>query len=432
MKKFWRGVVWIAVLGVALALFVPLLTSTNKTEPLEGHNGRHGNGAGQATPVLVTSARAADVPVYIEGVGTVKPLQSALVRSQVDGMIQTMPFHEGQDVHRGDLLVQIEPSLYQAQLDQAVAKKAQDEATLANARLDLTRYTNLVKTNAATTQQLDTQRATVAQLEAQVKLDTAAIDSARTTLGYTHITSPLDGRTGLRVVDPGNLVHATDTTGLVTVSQIQPMSVIFVVPQQQLTRIIKAKASGVLSVYALDNAAQTPIDTGTLDVIDNQIDPTTGTVKLRAIFPNKDLQLWPGGFVTVRLSIETLKQAIVVPVAALQRGPKGPFVFVLDGDVVHVRQVTAGQQDDKQAVITAGLKPGETVVTTGFVKLTDGSRVSATTDEEAAASGMPELHQATGAPPPHDASEAGTSGHGGHGRHHRQAAPPPPPAGPTQ
>ena len=219
----------------------------------------------------------------------------------------------------------------------------------------------------------------MAQLQAQVNLDAASIASAQTTLSYTHITSPIDGLTGIRLVDPGNLVHASDTTGIIRVSQIQPMSVIFVVPQQQLSRIIKAKENGALTVYALDNAAQNPIDTGTLSVIDNQIDQTTGTVRIRAIFPNKDMQLWPGAFVTVRLLIETLKDAIVVPAAALQRGPKGPFVFVLDGDVVHVRQVTAGQQDDKEVVITAGLKPGEIVVTTGFVKSTDGSRVSAAT-----------------------------------------------------
>jgi membrane fusion protein, multidrug efflux system len=428
MKKLWRGVVWIAVIGVALALLIPLFTSGTKMEPSPGGAGghRHGDGAGQPTPVLVATARAADVPVYIEGVGTVKALQSVLVRSQVDGVIESMPFKEGQDVHRGDLLVQIYPQLYQAALDEAVAKKAQDEATLANARLDLTRYTNLVKTNAVTKQQVDTQRATVAQDEALVNYDQATIDSARTTLGYTHITSPIDGRTGLRVVDPGNLVHASDSTGLVTVSQIQPMSVVFVVPQQQLQRIIEAKARGVLTVYALDNAGQTPIDTGTLDVIDNLIDQTTGTVKLKAVFPNKDLQLWPGGFVTVRLLIETLKQAIVVPVAALQRGPKGAFVFVLDGKVVHVRAVTPSQQDDKEVVITAGLKPGEQVVTTGFVRLTEGSRVNATTDEEAAAAGAPALHQTTGAAPPNEAAPAAR----GRGTLRRGTAPAP--TGPTQ
>ncbi|MHB8884590.1 MAG: efflux RND transporter periplasmic adaptor subunit [Methylovirgula sp.] len=423
MNKFWRGALWIAVLGVALVFIVPLFTPSHKMTPTD-RGGRHGSGAGPATPVLAAVARAADVPVFIEGVGTVRSLQSVLVRSQVDGVIESMPFHEGQDVHRGDLLVQIDPRLYQAQLDQAVAKKAQDEANLANAHLDLDRYGKLAQNNAVTKQQVDTQRATVAQLAAQVKLDEAAIDSARTTLSYTRITSPVDGRIGIRVVDPGNLVHASDAAGLVTVSQIQPISVIFIVPQQQLPRIIKAKATGDLTVYALDNAARKLIATGTLDVIDNQIDQTTGTVRLRAVFPNKDLALWPGGFVTVRMRVETLKQAIVVPASALQRGPKGPFVFVLTGDTVHVRQVTAGQQDDKEVVITAGLKPGEKVVTTGFVRLTDGSHVNAAMDETAAA-GTPELHQSTGALPSRDAG-AGGNPHAGQ-RRLRPAA-----SGPTQ
>lgn len=420
MKKVWRGVVWLVVIGGALAYFIPHFTGAHKPNAPAG--GRRGSyGAGQPTPVLEAPAKAADVPVYIEGVGTVKPVLSVLVRSQVDGVIKSMPFQEGQDVHKGDLLVQVDPSLYQAAYDQAVAKKAQDEATLANARLDLARYVNLAKTNAATQQQLDTQRATVAQLEAQVKVDAAQIDSAGTTLGYTHIVSPIDGRTGLRVVDPGNLVHASDATGLVTVSQIQPISVIFVVPQQQLARISKSKASGTLTVDALDTAAQSPIDTGTLDVIDNTVDQTTGTVKLKAIFPNKDLQLWPGGFVTVRLLIETLKQAIVIPVAALQRGPKGTFVYTVTDNVVHVQQVKAGQQDDKEAVVTAGLKAGDMVVTTGFVKLTDGAKVTATQDQAVASDGSPALHQATGAPPPSD----GTPPHGGHGRHGQPPAPSP-------
>lgn len=427
MKKIWRGALWILVIGGALAYFIPHFMANHKPDAAGGP-GRRGAGFAQSTPVLDAPARAADVPVYIEGIGTVKPLLSVLVRSQVDGVIKTMPFQEGQDVKKGDLLVQIDPALYQATYDQAVAKKAQDEANLANARLDLVRYTNLAKTNAATQQQLDTQRATVAQLEAQVKVDSASIDSAATTLGYTHIVSPIDGRTGLRVVDPGNLVHASDATGLVTVSQIQPISVVFVVPQQQLARINKSKASGVLNVYALDNAAQAPIDTGTLDVIDNTIDQTTGTVKLKAIFPNKDLQLWPGGFVTVRLLIETLKQAIVVPVASLQRGPKGTFVYVVTDNLVHVRPVTAGQQDDKQVVITAGLKAGEMVVTTGFVKLTDGAKVTAATDEALASDGKPALHEATGAAPPSDAG-APSQGAPRGGHRHRGQAPPP---GPTQ
>jgi multidrug efflux system membrane fusion protein len=330
-----------------------------------------------------------------------------------------LKFIEGQDVKAGDPIAQIDPRLYQAALDQGIAKKAQDEALLANARLDLDRYTKLVANNSVTKQQADTQRATVAQDEAQVNLDAASIDSSRTTLGYTNITSPISGRLGLRNVDEGNLIHATDTTGIVTVSQIQPISVIFNVPQQQLPRINTAKSQGNLSVDAMDNEDKNPIDHGTLEVIDNTIDQTTGTVRLKAVFPNPKLELWPGGFVDVRLLVETLKQAVVIPVAALQRGPKGPFVYVVVDDKATIRYVTPGQQDDKQAVVTAGLKADETIVTTGFSKLTEGSKVTAATDESANPGGPAALHQGTGLPPPRDTSAAR-----GERRQHRDGNPP--------
>jgi multidrug efflux system membrane fusion protein len=404
MKKFLRGLFWMALLVVVAVILSPAVFNRNPPEQQAGNQGRRGgnNAAGGAPiPVLVAKSVAADVPVYIEGVGTVKALNSVLVRTQVDGVLVKLLFQEGQDVKAGAPLALIDPRLYQAALDQAVAKKAQDEALLANARLDLERYTKLVENNAVTKQQADTQRATVAQDEAQVKLDAASIDSARTTLSYTNITSPLDGRLGLRNVDEGNLLHASDTTGIVTVSQIQPIAVIFNVPQQQLPRINLAAARGTLAVEAMDNDDKNPVDRGTLEVVDNTIDQTTGTVRLKAVFANPKLELWPGGFVDVRLRVETLKQAVVIPVAALQRGPKGPFVYVLDGDTVAMRTVTPGQQDDKQAVITSGLKPDETIVTTGFAKLTEGSHVNAASDDSAAAPGEPAaLHQGTGLPPP--------------------------------
>lgn len=411
MKKLLRGLVWLALLVVAAVILSPAIFSSKAPQPAgnEDDGRRNAAGGGAPIPVLVAKSVASDVPVYIEGVGTVKALNSVLVRSQVDGTLMKLLFKEGQDVKAGDPLVLIDPRLYQATLDQAVAKKAQDEALLANARVDLDRYTKLVENNAVTKQQADTQRATVAQDEAQVKLDAAAIDSARTTLSYTNITSPLSGRLGLRNVDEGNLIHASDTTGIVTVSQIQPIAVIFNVPQQQLPRINLAAAQGTLVVDAMDNDDKNPIDSGKLEVIDNTIDQTTGTVRLKAVFPNPKLELWPGGFVDVRLKVETLKQAVVVPVAALQRGPKGPFVYVLDGDKATLRYVTPGQQDDKQAVITAGLKPDETIVTTGFAKLTEGSHVSAASDDSAASPSEPAaLHQGTGLPPPRDHS--GSSG----------------------
>jgi len=416
MKKLLRGLFWIVLISVIGVVLWPAFF-TQPQQPNENRRGPRGAAGpgGPPVPVLTAKSRTSDVPVYIEGVGTVKALNSVLVRSQVDGVLMKLMFQEGQDVKEGDPLAQIDPRLYQAALDQAVAKKAQDEALLANSRLDLERYTKLVENNSVTKQQADTQRATVAQNEAVVKYDAAAIESAQTTLSYTNIVSPITGRLGIRNVDVGNLIHASDTTGIVTVSQIQPISVIFNVPQQQLPRINAAavqstqggKKDGALKADAMNDENTQPIDSGTLLVVDNTIDNTTGTVRLKAVFPNPKLALWPGGFVNVRLLVETLKQAVVIPVAALQHGPKGTFVYVVDGDKVAMRSVTPGQQDDKQAVITAGLKADETVVTTGFSKLTDGSRISAATDEAAPAAGEPAaLHQGTGLAAPRDESGA--------------------------
>jgi multidrug efflux system membrane fusion protein len=400
MKKIWRSLIGLGVIAGVLVLISPVFTNRFRGAARQDYTRQ--DSAKLAIPVLTVPARTADVPVFIEGVGSGRAWNSVLVRSQVDGILQKLLFTEGQDVHRGDPLAKIDPTLYQAQLDQAIAKKAQDEAQLANARLDLQRYIGLSATNAVTKQQTDTQRATVAQQEALVKYDAAVIDSARATLGYTDIVSPIDGRTGIRNVDEGNLIHASDATGIVTVSQIQPIAVIFTVPQQQLDRINLAVAQGDLAVEALDDQGKRVIDRGTLEVIDNTIDQTTGTVRLKGRFPNDKFQIWPGAFINVRLRVETLKQAIVVPVSALQRGPKGMFVYVLHGDKVEVRNVSTGQQDEHEAVITSGLKPSEIVVTTGFAKLTDGATVSATNDDAATAVGAPALHQETGTPPPRE------------------------------
>ena len=273
------------------------------------------------------------------------------------------------------MLAKIDPTTYQAQYDQAVANKAQDEATLANARLDLERYTRLAATNAINKQQADTQRALVAQLEAQVQADQAAIDNARAMLSYTNITAPIDGRTGIRQVDEGNIVRPSDTTGLVTITQIRPISVLFNLPQQQLPQVNSGMAEGPLPVDAMGPDGRTPVDSGKVQVIDNQIDPTTGTVRIKAEFPNANLQLWPGQFVNVRLLVDTLRQVVVVPTAAVQRGPTGTFVFVIGEDsTVAVRRVTVARQDDVRAVIADGLKAGERVVTTGFARLADKAR----------------------------------------------------------
>ena len=326
-------------------------------------------------PVLAAEAGVADVPVYLDGVGTVRALNMVTVHTLVDGTLTAVNFREGQDVKAGEILARIDPRTYQAQLDQAVAKKALDEAQLANARLDLERYSNLIKTNAATRQQLDTQRAMVAQLEAQVKLDQGAIDNAKTYLDYCTIVSPLNGRTGLRLVDQGNVVHAADLSGIVVVTQIQPIAVLFTLPQQLLPRVNKAFGTGPLATEATASDSKIVLDRGTLTVINNQVDPTTGTVQLKAEFPNVDLQLWPGQFVNVRLLIDTLRRVVTVSSAAIQRGPNGPFVYVVQADgTASVRPVSVAQQDENRAVVT-GVAASEDVVTTGFAQLANGRKV---------------------------------------------------------
>lgn len=329
-----------------------------------------------AVPVLAATPRIADVPVYLDGVGTVKAMNTVTVRAQIDGKLLSVNFKEGQDVKAGDVLAEIDPAIPQAAYDQAVAKKALDEALLANARLDLVRYQQLAASKAGSTQQADTQRSLVAQNEAQVKSDQAAIDNAQATLSYTKIIAPLSGRAGLRQVDQGNIIHASDTTGLVIITQLQPITVWFSLPQQQIVRVNAAAAAGKLAVDVFGNDGRTVVDTGTLQSIDNQVDPTTGTVKLKAEFPNAKLQLWPGQFVNVRLKVEILTQALVVPTSAVQRGPSGTFSYVIGSDdIVTARAVTVTQQTENDAVVAKGLTVDDRVVTTGFANLADGAKV---------------------------------------------------------
>ncbi|WP_458761037.1 efflux RND transporter periplasmic adaptor subunit [Afipia sp. TerB] len=330
----------------------------------------------QAVPVLAATPRIEDTPVYLDGVGTVRALNTVTVRAQVDGKLLSVNFQEGQDVKSGDVLAEIDPAIYQAQYDQAVAKKAQDEAQLSNARRDLERYQQLAASKAGSAQQADTQRATVAQLEALVKSDQAAIDNAKTTLGYTKIIAPLSGRVGLRQVDRGNIVHASDATGVVVITQLQPIAVQFSLPQQQIVRVNAAAAKGTLETDVFGNDGKTVVDTGKLTAIDNQVDQTTGTVKIKAEFPNAHYQLWPGQFVNVRLKVETLDKALVIPTAAVQRGPIGAFVYVIGADnVAKAKPITVTLQTETNAVIAKGLTVDERVVTTGFANLSDGAKV---------------------------------------------------------
>jgi membrane fusion protein, multidrug efflux system len=343
-------------------------------------------------PVIAALTRRIDVPVYLYGVGSVRALNSVTVRPQVDGRLTGVNFTEGQNVERGFLLAKIDPTTYQAAYDQAVAKKAQNEALLANARLDFERYSRLMSTNAVARQQLDAQTAQVAQLEAQVKLDQAAIDNAKAILGYTTITAPIAGRIGLRLVDEGNIVRASDSQGLVVIAQLQPISLLFTLPQQQLGEVNRAMAAGALRVDAFGPDNKTVVETGELKVVDNQIDQSTGTIRLKAEFANRDLQLWPGSFINVRLLINTLRNVVIAPTAAVQRGPRGTFVYVVQADnKVAVRPVTLAQQDELQAVIEQGLELDERVVTTGFARLTPGAQVTVTNAEQAPPPGVEPL-----------------------------------------
>jgi len=349
--------------------------------PAAGPTAKRDAAAGQPIPVLTALAATRDVSIYLDGLGTVQAFYTVTMKAMVDGPLIWVNFKEGQDVHKGDVLAQIDPRTYQAALDNAVAKKAQDEAQLANARLDLARYQKLVANNYTSAQQADTAKAQVAQFEALVQQDQAQIDTARTQLGYTTITAPIDGRTGMRQVDPGNIVHAIDATGMVMITQLEPITVMFTLPQQALQAVAQALADGAPQVLALaqdtTGGATRLLDTGTLTVLDNQVDSTTGTIKLKAVFPNTQHRLWPGGFVSVRLRTGTARDAVVVPPSAIQRGPRGPYVFVIGDDATAKRQrVTVGFEDEQGSVVTTGLKGGESVVIDGASRLSDGSKVS--------------------------------------------------------
>jgi membrane fusion protein, multidrug efflux system len=374
----------VVIAGVAAVYYMPQPRPQAQQTGTKGISKKGGGTlATDPVPVLAIAAKAADVPVYLDGVGTARALNTVTVRPQVDGKLINISFVEGQDVKKGYVLAKIDPVTYQAAYDQTVAKKAQDEAQLANARLDLDRYTRLAATNAINKQQLDTQKAMVAQLEAQVRLDQAAIDNARAILSYTDIIAPISGRTGIRQVDEGNIVHASDATGIVILTQLRPISIFFSLPQQDLPEISKGQSEAPLPVDALAADGKTVIDRGKVVVIDNQVDQTTGTVKLKGEFPNANLQLWPGQFVNVRVLIDTLRQVVVVPTAAIQRGPSGPFVYVLrDDSTVSVRRVGIKLQSDVQTVIAQGLQAGERVITSGFARLTDGTRVAASTADD--------------------------------------------------
>lgn len=360
---------------------------------------------GPAAPVVrVATVRAGDLPVQLDALGTAQAYNSVVVSSRVDGQLIRINFRDGQDVKEGDLLAQIDPRAFQALLDQAIAKRAQDQAQLDNAKRDLERYGALIQQNYASRQQYDTTKAQVAQIEATLKADEAAIASARTQLSYTNIVAPISGRLGLRLVDAGNIVRANDTTGIVVITQLQPISVVFSLPQQRMPDIArKMRAGEKLEIRALRGDGS-GLETGVVEFVDNQVDATTGTIKLKAVFPNELFELWPGSFVNVRLRIDTVRDGLLIPSSAVQFGPEGTFAFVVgEGMVVQMRPIKPVQSDGDVTAVTGRISVGEKVVLGGQDRLRAGSAVTVSGD------GAPGAGAPAGRPP-------GAGGAGGAGR----------------
>jgi multidrug efflux system membrane fusion protein len=341
-----------------------------------------------AVGVVATTVKSGDVPIYLRGVGTVIAYNNVLVRSQITGKLIKISFHQGQTVKKGDVLAVIDPSPYQAQLDQAIANRDRDQAHLANAKIDLNRYTDLGKQKSIAYQLVDSQKAIVDQLVAIIKADDAVIESARVSLGYTNLTSPIDGVTGIRQIDIGNVIHPTDVNGLVDVAQIEPISLIFTLPEADFVPIQERMLHGPVTVF-VDSQNGKQLDQGKLNLIDNQIIQTTGTIRLRAEFPNKKHLLWPGQLVNSRLLIDTRHDGLTVPASVVQQGPQGAYAYVIKpGNTVEIRPIKVAQISDGQAMIDSGLSADERVVADGQYKLQPGVPVTILTGkaaEEAAA-----------------------------------------------
>jgi multidrug efflux system membrane fusion protein len=365
IKKF----VWFAFLAAVAG--GGILAYRTYESGQEKSTARHEN----KIPATVAVAERKDFPIYLESLGDVQAWNTVTVRSRVDGEIIKIAFDEGQFVKQGDLLIQIDPRPFQAALDQATAKKAQDEANLANMKRDLQRFEK-AGTLATTQQQIDTQRSLVAQQEALTRADAGVIDNARVQLGYTTIRAPLSGRIGFRLVDQGNIIHAGDTGGVATIAEIQPIAVIFTEPEEELPRILDELKGGPLQVTASTSDGKRILGKGELSLVNNHVDMTTGSIKLKAKFANEDKILWPGLSVSTRLLITTLKNVVVIPDAAVQRGPGKLFAYVVDaGDKIEQRDLKVAQIQGGQAVIESGVKPGERVVTSGYYRLAPGSIV---------------------------------------------------------
>jgi multidrug efflux system membrane fusion protein len=366
----------IIVVLACILLAVAGTAALMRTKKAAAAKGPAANPANRGVPVLAEPVAARDVPVYLRGLGTVAAFNTVTVRTRVDGQITKINFREGQEVEQGQLLVQIDPRPFEVQLHTAEANLARDEASLADAKLNLTRFTDLYKQGVISQQQYNTQQSLVGQLQGAIGADHAAIESAKLQLVYAHITAPISGRIGLRLVDIGNIVHASDQNGLLVITQLHPIAVLFTLPEDYIPQVLQHMRKGPLQVEAYSRDDKNKLASGQLLTLNNEIDPTTGTNKYKAVFQNEDRVLWPNQFVNVRLLLETMPKALTVPVAAIQRGNQGTFTYVVKPDnTVEVRAVTVGVTEGNVASIEAGLNVGELVVTDGQDKLQPGAKV---------------------------------------------------------
>lgn len=372
-SRWWRWVVAVVVIAATVAALVWFVPGRQQQPPPKPGGRSEG-------PVRVTAAAAetADLPVYLQALGTVTPLATVTVRTRIDGQLTQVAFREGQEVRRGDFLVEVDPRPYRAALDQTEGQLARDQALLRNAEVDVIRYRNLVAEDSIARQTLDTQESLVRQYRATVKIDQAMVETARLNLDYCRITSPIDGRVGLRQVDVGNYVQTGDAGGIVVVTQMRPITVAFTIPEDNLQTVItRMRAGKPLPVTAYDRSGTTEIATGVLSTMDNQVDPATGTVKLKAQFDNKDERLFPNQFVNVRMLLDTLRGVTIVPSAAVQRGSQGTYVYVVGAEgTAATRPVETGVRSGERTQATRGIAPGELVVTDGVDRLRDGIRVA--------------------------------------------------------
>ncbi len=371
--KVWLPLTCVIVVLLWLAGCTGAAQQGNKSN---AGGGRGQNGGGQSVSVAVAPVQQQDLPIYLTGLGNVAAYNTVTVKTRLDGQLVQVAFREGQEVKKGDLLAVIDPRPYEVALNQAQATLFKDQAALRDAKLNYERYQGLFKDGVISKQQLDTQQSSSDQFEGAVRADEAQINNQKLNLTYTRITAPVGGRVGLRLVDVGNMVHATDPNGLLVITQLQPIAALFTLPEDQLPQVAKHMRSGTLEVEAYNRDNQTKLATGKLETIDNQIDPTTGTGRLKAVFTNAEHTLWPNQFVNIRMLLEVRKDMVIVPAAAVQRGPQGTYVFVMKQDkTVDLRPVQVALTQSNVAAIASGVNPGETVVTDGQDKLQAGSHV---------------------------------------------------------